>query len=107
MVGVRARRSQLAVVVLIATGLGGIAAALGSDGSATGRAPTADPLTGAPAPSRSELASRCFALASAANDRFVAIDAGGNATTARARHGAASFFLEVTGLSRTTACSPT
>ena len=96
--GVRARRSQFAALALIATGLGGMVVALGLDGSAAGRAPTADPGPGTPAPSRSELANRCFALASATNDRFVAIDGGGYRAAASARPGAASFFLEPTGL---------
>ncbi|MGH2987919.1 MAG: membrane dipeptidase, partial [Solirubrobacterales bacterium] len=89
-----ARRPQLAVAVLIATALGTASVALGLDGSANGRAASAD----APAPSRSGLANGCFALASAANDRFVAIDDGGYHAVARARRQAASFFLEPTGL---------
>jgi microsomal dipeptidase-like Zn-dependent dipeptidase len=94
---VRARRPQLAVAVLIAAGLGAMSVGLGMDGSATGRAPTAGSGVGAPAPSRSERANGCFALTSAANDRFVAIGDGGYHAVARTRPEAASFFLEPTG----------
>ena len=87
-----------AAAAVVATSLAAIAIAASGHGALDRQAVGGHSGDAAAARSRSQLANRCFALVSVANERFVAIRGDGYRADERRGQRAAAFFLEPTGI---------